>query len=117
MIVERPVQKFGRSVHDAGLAGKTALVTGRNSGIGKVVAPQLAERSAHVILSGRRCLGRLRRDGLCRDRVTVVTDVARRAVSTVGACGSSSGCGTGSTPVRSSWPSGAGSAARSCPAA
>jgi thioredoxin reductase (NADPH) len=34
-------------------AGKTALVTGSNSGIGKVVAQQLAERGAHVILSGR----------------------------------------------------------------
>ena len=35
------------------LAGKTALVTGSNSGTGKVVAQQLAERGAHVILSGR----------------------------------------------------------------
>src|SRR5258708_35540171 len=34
-------------------AGKTALVTGSNSGIGKVAAQQLAERGAHVILSGR----------------------------------------------------------------
>jgi NAD(P)-dependent dehydrogenase (short-subunit alcohol dehydrogenase family) len=33
--------------------GKTALVTGSNSGIGKVVAQQLAERGAHVILHGR----------------------------------------------------------------
>lgn len=32
-------------------AGKTALVTGSNSGIGKVVAQQLAERGAHVILT------------------------------------------------------------------
>jgi NAD(P)-dependent dehydrogenase (short-subunit alcohol dehydrogenase family) len=34
-------------------AGKTALVTGGNSGTGKVAAQQLAERGAHVILSGR----------------------------------------------------------------
>jgi NAD(P)-dependent dehydrogenase (short-subunit alcohol dehydrogenase family) len=34
-------------------AGKTALVTDSNSGIGKVVAQQLAEPGAHVILSGR----------------------------------------------------------------
>ena len=35
------------------LAGKTALVTGSNSGLGKVVAQQPAGRRAHVILSGR----------------------------------------------------------------
>ncbi len=34
-------------------AGKTALVTGSNSGTGKAAAQQLAERGAHVILSGR----------------------------------------------------------------
>src|SRR2546427_6673684 len=34
-------------------AGKTALVTGGSSGIGKVVAQQLAGRGAHVILGGR----------------------------------------------------------------
>src|SRR5262245_24095596 len=34
-------------------AGETALVTGSNSGTGKVVAQQLAERGAHMILSGR----------------------------------------------------------------
>jgi len=34
-------------------AGKTALVTASNSGIGKIVAQQLAGRGAHVILSGR----------------------------------------------------------------
>src|SRR6266704_680932 len=44
-------------------------------------------------------------------------DADRGAVSTVGACGSSSDCGTGSTLVRSSWPSDAGGAARSPPAA
>lgn len=34
-------------------AGKTALVTGSNSGPGKVAAQQLAERGAHVIPGGR----------------------------------------------------------------
>ena len=34
-------------------AGKTALVTGSTSGTSKVVAQPLAERGAHVILSGR----------------------------------------------------------------
>ena len=34
-------------------AGTTALVTGGNSGPGKVAAQQPAERGAHVILSGR----------------------------------------------------------------
>jgi NAD(P)-dependent dehydrogenase (short-subunit alcohol dehydrogenase family) len=33
--------------------GKTALVTGATSGIGRVVASKLAERGAHVIISGR----------------------------------------------------------------
>lgn len=37
----------------ADFTGKTALVTGSTSGIGREVANQLAARGAHVILSGR----------------------------------------------------------------
>src|SRR5260370_10911980 len=53
MIVECSVQKFGDQSMMQDFAGKTALVTGSNSGIGKVVAQQLAGRGARVILSGR----------------------------------------------------------------
>ena len=42
------------------LKGKSALVTGGNSGIGRSAAVALALRGAHVVLSGRDA-GRVRR--------------------------------------------------------
>jgi hypothetical protein len=49
------------------------------------------------------------------DEAVELAAVARSLVSTVGGCSLSSGCGTGSTLERSSWPSGVGSAVRSYP--
>ncbi|SFR19639.1 2-dehydro-3-deoxy-D-gluconate 5-dehydrogenase KduD [Poseidonocella sedimentorum] len=40
-----------------GLAGKRALVTGANTGIGQAIAVGLAEAGAHVVCAGRRSCG------------------------------------------------------------
>src|SRR5438034_5791622 len=53
IIMECPVQKFGGQPVMQDFAGKPALVTGSNSGPGKVAAQQLARRGAHVIRRGR----------------------------------------------------------------
>ena len=39
--------------NSTGLAGKTAIVTGASSGIGRAIAAQLGAAGAHVFLSGR----------------------------------------------------------------
>jgi NAD(P)-dependent dehydrogenase (short-subunit alcohol dehydrogenase family) len=70
VILERPLHNKGEIMTDE-FAGRVALITGGNSGIGRAVAHQLAAGGAHVIVSGRD-----------PDRGAKVTDAIRSAGGT-----------------------------------
>ncbi|MCA9878547.1 MAG: SDR family oxidoreductase [Thermomicrobiales bacterium] len=67
----------------AGLAGKTALVTGSTRGIGRVIAEQLADADVNVVVHGRQEADVARTVAeLARDGVTVIgftADLTRHA--------------------------------------
>ena len=47
----RNTQKDWKTIDIPDLSGKTALITGSNSGLGYYTAKALAEKNCHVILS------------------------------------------------------------------
>ena len=47
------MSEYKKYNHDLRLDGKTAIVTGRTSGIGKASAQMLAEKGANVVIVGR----------------------------------------------------------------
>jgi len=62
---------------DADLTGKTAIVTGASSGIGRAIAERMGAAGAHVILSGRTA------DAMA-DSAARITDAGGRATVLVG---------------------------------
>ena len=62
---------------DADLTGKTAIVTGASSGIGRAIAECMGAAGAHVILSGRTA------DAMA-DSATRITESGGRATVVIG---------------------------------